>query len=115
MGFISDIETEQKSSIAFYSKTNAKVDGVIQPTTWTLVDTVEGLMWFGTQGINFISDKLKTQVDGAVSIDYDSTIAAMKDNSRLVVDSKNYEILHIENVGRQNEVLQILFKREAGN
>ncbi len=115
MGFISDIDTERKVSVAFYSKNVSVVNGVVQPEAWTLVDTVEGLFWTGGQGLGLVSDKLKTSVEGAISIDYDATIEAMKDNSKFIVNSNNYEILHIENVGQQNEVLQVLYKRESSN
>ena len=115
MGFITEICTEEKVDITFYSKTLSVINGIIQPEAYSEVKTVKGLMWFGGQGVAFISDKMKTQVDGVISIDYDSTIEALKDNSRIVVDSINYQIIHIENVGKQNEVLQIGFSKEVSN
>lgn len=114
MGFVSSTN-ENKVSISFYTKNVSVVNGVPQSEAWTLVKAVDGLMWNGTQNLTLTNDKLKTNVEGAISIDYDSTIAAIEDNSRFVVDSKNYRILHIDNVGMQNEVLQILWKRESSN
>ena len=115
MGFISSISSEIKVSIAFYSKNISVTNGVVQPEAWTLVKTVEGLFWTGGKNLGFVSDKLKTQIEGAVAIDYDSTIAALGDNSKFIANSENFEILHIENVGQQNEVLQIMYKRESSN
>ena len=115
MGFISSINSETKVSAAFYSKVVSVTNGIPAGETWTTVKTVNGLMWFGAQGLGLVSDKLKTSVDGAISIDHDSTIAALPDDSRFIVDSKNYRILYPENVGNQSEVLQILFKRELSN
>ena len=69
-------------------------------------------MWFGLQNIGIISDKLKTQVEGAVSIDYNTTIADLDDNSKFIVNGIDYKVLYIEDVGMQHEVLQILFKRD---
>lgn len=115
MGFVTSIMTEQQISIAFYSQDQSVVNGVIQPQEWTLVDTVPGLLWTGASGLGIVSDKLKTQVEGAVAIDYNVSILAMKDDSRFVVGGENYRIIHIEDVGHQNEMLQIYYKREAGN
>jgi hypothetical protein len=115
MGFISSISSETKVSIAFSSKDVSVVNGVPQPEAWTPVKTVEGLFWTGAQRLGLVSDKLKTSVEGAIAIDYDATIAAMADDSRFTVNSKNYRIIHIDNVGEQNEMLQILYKRELSN
>ena len=115
MGFISDIDSEDKVSIDFQSKGVSLVNGVPGPIAFTSVKKVDGLMWFGGSSVSFISDKLKTQVDGVVSIDYDSTIAALGDNCRIVANSINYEVLYIENVGNQNEVLEVPFRREPSN
>jgi hypothetical protein len=115
MGFISSIETENKISIAFYSKNISVINGIPQPEAYTLVTTVEGLIWFGTASESYISDKIKTQVEGGLQVDYDAAIAVLEDNCRIVVESVNYQVLHIENVGKQNEVLEVLFKREDSN
>jgi len=115
MGFISSIKSEAKVSAAFYSKVVSVVNGVPLPETWTLVDTITGLMTFGSKGLGLISDALRTSVEGSISIDYDSTLALLKDDSKFIVNSLNYKIIHCENVGNQNEVLQILFKRELSN
>ena len=115
MSFISSIDTENKVSISFYTQDISVVNGVPQAEAWTLVKTVNGLMWKGTQNLSLQSDKLKTNVEGAISIDYDSDIEEMADDSRFIVNSINYRIIHIDNVGMQNEVLQILYKRESSN
>ena len=115
MGFISEIATEEKVSVAFYSKTVTFVDGVEQPEAWVLSTTVDCLFWTGGQGLGIVNDKLKTQVDGAISTDYNATIAALGDDSSFIANSIRYQILHIDNVGQQNEVLQIAYKREPSN
>ena len=115
MGFISSITTETKVDITFQSKVVSVVNGVPQPITWTTIKTVKGLFWTGSQTGNSVSDKVKTEVEGAIAIDYDATIAALDDTSRFVVNSENYEIIHIDNVGQQNEMLQIMYKREVGS
>jgi len=115
MGFISSIQSERKVEFSFYSKTISVVNGVVQPEAGTLVKKVEGIFWTGTQNLSLVSEKLKTSVDGAVAIDYDSTIAAMSDDSWFLVDSDKYRIIHVENVGQQNEMLQILYERDKSN
>ena len=115
MGFITNISSEYKIDITFYSKVISVVNGITQPESWTEIKTVKGLQWFGTQGLNLTSDKLKTNVDGAISIDYDSTIAVLTSDAKFVVDSADFEILYIENVGMQSEVLQIMYKRVNSN
>ena len=115
MGFISSIQSETKVSIVFESKNVSVVDGVEQPEAYTTVATVSGLFWTDSYRLALISDKLKTDVDGAVSIDYNSTIAALGDDSRITVNSNYYEIVHIENVGQQNIVLEIAYKRDKSN
>ncbi len=112
MGFISSINSEIKVSAAFYSKTISVTNGVEQPESWTLSTTVDGLMWFGSQNLSLINDRLKSQVDGAIQVDYDPTIAGLDDSSKFIVDSINYMIVNVEDVGKQNEVLQILFKED---
>ena len=112
MGFISDINTEVKSSIAFYTKAISVIAGVVQPEAWVASSIVNGLFWSGGQSLSQISDRLKTRVDGAISIDYDSTIAALDNSSKFVVDGVDYKIVNIENVGKQNEVLQILYQED---
>jgi len=112
MGFISNISTEEKSSIAFYTKTVVVTAGVEQPEAWVASLIVEGFFWTGGQSLSQISDRLKTRVDGAISIDYDSTIAALDNSSKFVVDGVDYKIVNIENVGKQNEVLQILYQED---
>lgn len=115
MGFISSITTERKVAISFYSKTVSVVNGVVQPEAGELVKTVWGVFWTGAQNLNLVSEKLKTSVDGAIAIDYDSTIAAMSDDSWFLVDSNKYRIIHIDDVGQQNEMLQILYERDKSN
>lgn len=115
MGYITSIPNETKVDITFYSMNISVVDGVPQEEAWTEIKTVKGLFWTGAQNLSLVSDKLKTSVEGAIAIDYDSTIAALNDNSRFVVNSKNYRIIHIDNPGEQNEMLQILYKRESSN
>ena len=114
MGFISSIP-EKKVSITFYSKDVSVIDGVPQPESWTESETVEGLFWTGTQNLTFVSDKLKTQVEGAIAVDYNSTIAALPDDSKFTVNGKNYEIIHIDNSGEQDEALIIMYKRKSSN
>lgn len=115
MGFISNIQSEQKVSIVFYSQDISVVNGVVQPEGWTEVATVSGLFWTGSQGLSLVNDKLKTNVEGAISIDYNSTISALDDNSRFLVNGNYFRIVHIDNPGEQNEVLQIMYKRESSN
>ena len=111
MGFISDIQSEQKVSITFYSKNVSVVNGVPQPEGFSKSVTVTGLFWTGTSRVSNVSDKIKTEVEGSISVDYNATIAALSDNSKFAVGSNYYQILHIDNVGQQNEVLQISYKR----
>jgi hypothetical protein len=115
MGFISSISTEAKVTAAFYSLTVSVTEGRPGIEAWTSIKSVDGLMWFGSQGLGIVSDKLKTSVEGALSIDYDATIAALGDDSKFIVSGESFRIVHIENVGSQSEVLQILFKRELSN
>jgi hypothetical protein len=115
MSFITGIDSEEKVSAAFYSKDVNVVNGVPQAETYTLVATVSCLQWFGTRSVGFVSDKIKTQVESILATDYDASIAAIKDNSRVTISGENYQVLTIENVGMQNEVLQVYLKREASN
>ena len=116
MGFISDISTEVKTSISFYSKGQTVTNGQIQPASYSLVGAaVDGLFWTGGKSVTFYSDKLKTRVDAVVAVDYLAAFAAIKDDGRVVANGLNYQILHIENVGQQNEVLEVPIQREKTN
>lgn len=115
MGFISDITTEKKVSVAIYSKTVSVINGVVQPEAYTLVSTVDSLFWTSGKSVSFYSDKLGTKVDAVAAIDYLAAIAVLKDNTRLVAGDLNYQILHIEDVGQQNEMIEIPVKRESSN
>jgi len=114
MGYISSLP-ETKVSITFYSKNISVVNGVEQAEAGTEVSTVDGLFWTGSQNLNYLSDKLKTSAEGAIAIDYNSTLAALKDNSWFIVNTKKYRVLHVDNVAEQNELLVILYKRDVSN
>jgi len=115
MGFITEMDTEDLVTAAFTSLTTVYTDGVPQPKSWTTAKSIDGLMWEGQKGTGVVSDKIKSEVEGVLATDYDSTIAALGDNSKFIVSSVTYKVLHIENVGRQNEVLQIYYKRDTAN
>jgi len=115
MGFITSISTETLLSATFYTKVISVTNGIPAAETWTTGVTVDCLFWTGSSGLSLVNDKLKTMVDGAIAVDYNSTIAAMGDDNKFVIGSKNYRILHVENVGEQNEMLQIFYKRELSN
>lgn len=115
MTFITGIESEIKVDITFYSKDINVVNGVPQEEAWTEVKTVKGLFWTGAKSLGLVSDKLKTSVEGAIAIDYDSDIEDLNDNSRFEVNDKYYRIIGIDNPGMQNEILQITYKRELSN
>ena len=115
MGFIDDIAlTEATVSGTFYSKKFSVVNGVPQPESFTEVATHSGLFWQSGAVIQALADTLRTSVDAVFCMNYDATIAALDAESRLSIDSKNYRILNVENIGNQNEALQIPVKKEDG-
>jgi hypothetical protein len=110
MGFIYDIGTENKVSAAFYTKVVSVINGIVQPEAWSLVTTVEGLLWTSGTSVSLISDRLKQNIDGVLAVDYSSTLLNLKPGDKFTVGSTDYSIITVENIGEQNEVMQIPFK-----
>lgn len=112
MGYISKFKAD-KVFIEFYSQTLSYIKGVKQPETWSLVTSVSGIQWTSGASVTLTSDRLKTDIAGIVAIDYNATIDTMKNDSRIKIGDTYYRIVDIDNIAKQNKVIQVSYKEES--
>jgi hypothetical protein len=71
----------------------------------------EAIMYEGSQAERVVSEKIKTEVYAVILIDwFSSWKTTIYEKDKLTVNNNNYSIISIEDIGHQNEVLQIAIK-----
>lgn len=106
MSFINDIDTEDKVSIAFQTRTESKDASNNRVVTWPANFTADCLFWTGSVAESLVSERFRARVEGLIIVDYDD-YSAVKDNDRVKIGTTYYSVIHAENIANQNEVIQI--------
>jgi hypothetical protein len=113
MSFVSSIPVEKVSiSIFNYTVTDNGYGSTSESYSSTADYTnVEAVMYEGSQAERVVSEKIKTDVYGVVLIDWFSGWeTTIYEKDKLTVGGNDYSIISIEDIGHQNEVLQIAVK-----
>ena len=114
MGFINELfATEESVSAKFYSRADTSTAGMRADPTYTLLMTKDVLFWQGSAADSIVSDRIRADVSGVIVIDYEDYTSTVDDIDKVTIDSVDYSIIHVENIGNQNVVLQIPVKKYA--
>ena len=108
MGFISDMsDSNNLVEAKFYNKLRSASSGQISETYSTSADlTVDVLFWTGRAAERLVSDKFKSEVAAVLNMDY-ADYTTLYPGTKVTINSIDYSIISIENIGMQNEVIQI--------
>lgn len=113
MGFIKDMEDNNMLVEAcFYNQTSTMVNGVVTQTYSDDPDlTVDVLFWIGAKAERQVSEKERPNVAGLISFDYEDYTVIIKENAKVVIGDSTYSVIYVDNIGNQNQVIQIPVKR----
>jgi len=113
MGYIKEMSDNNFLVKAeFYNKTNTVTGGKV--TSVFLEDpdlTVDVLFWIGAKAERMVSEKLRPEVAGLISMDYDDYKVAINENAKVVIGGTTYSVIYVDNIANQNAVVQIPVKR----
>jgi hypothetical protein len=112
-GFISSMfGTEDSIEAKFYRKIKTFVNGKVTYTY--LIDpdaTINCLFWTGSSADSIVSERYRVDVQAVLVMDYNTYIQDITEESKVMIDGKDYSVIYIENIGNQNQVIQIPLKR----
>ena len=107
MSTILDYFTAEKNiSAEIKRNTTSLVAGVSQKTENT-IDTYLSIFYLGSQAENLVAEKLRQAVAAVAIFDYGIDI---KQNDIVIVNSKRYILINLENVALRNEALVAALK-----
>lgn len=113
MSFLDDIDVKRVSiSVYNYTTTDNGYGGTSKEYSSTANYTnSKAVMYEGSQAERVVSEKLKTEVYAVILIDWFSGWeTTIYEKDKIIFGSKELSIISIEDVGHQNEVLQISVK-----
>lgn len=100
--------TEAHVTVDVQEKTVTYTNGQSE-TTYASKFTAEALFWKGAMRESNINDQIREQTDATVVYDYDSTKVPVN-TDRVVINSKTYEVIGVDNIAEQNEVMMVMLK-----
>ncbi|GAG26927.1 unnamed protein product [marine sediment metagenome] len=112
MSFMDAFKTEMNQTITINKKDRVYNEVNSQ---WTeavsLRIAVQGLFYEGRAAENFVSEKFKAKIDGVVIVDpVDIADVTLNDSDNIVIGSRNFTVVHADNVALQNEATVIAIK-----
>ena len=111
MGFIDDIDIK-KTSASFYNKTITITNGVPDEDYNITADlTVSGVFWVGSAADRLVSDKIRPDVSGVFVFNYSDYSTTINENAKCTINGVDYSVIYAEDVGMQNEIIQVPLKK----
>jgi len=92
---------EFHASAVITRNTVTNVLGVETPS-WAAVATVRCLFWEGSTAEAFVSQRFRDATDAVISV---TPTTDVQKNDKVVVESKTYLVIGIDNIGAANEVI----------
>lgn len=112
MSILSYFENEKKSSASFFSVSTAVSATTGYPTDApSLLGTATGFLYDTRVAETLLSEKFRNSVDSVFLCAY-SAISGLilKQSDTVTIDSVSYNVVHYDDIGRQNEVWKIELK-----
>lgn len=103
MASIIDEFPEFQVSAAITRNTVTNVAGVKTPS-WAAVATVNCLFWEGASAETYVSERFRDVTDAVISVD---PLTDILKNDKVVVESKTYHVIGIDNVGAAGELMTV--------
>ena len=103
MASIIDDFPEYQVSAAITRNTPTNVSGVKTPS-WASVATVNCLFWEGPTAEANVSQRFRDMTAAAIGVDPSTNILK---NDKVVVESKTYHVIGIDNVGAAREIVTV--------
>jgi len=110
MSFLDDFNTENKYTATFEKYSETYSNNILTGKTWSSVGTAECLLWNTATAKTTVSEKYRQIVEAIAVFNYSDITFTIPDSGRVTINSKVYSIAISENIGEQNEVIQVLLK-----
>lgn len=113
MGFLDDIFLSNKTVSADFRNKIITVDdygSVTEGYSLTTDLTVNGILWVGSTADKVVSEKIRPDVSAVFVFNYSDYSTTIVDNAKVIINSKDYSVIYMDNVGNQNEIIQVPLK-----
>lgn len=113
MTFITELfDTENPVSVDFRNLTVTNTNGEIASSYSGTTDlTIDALFWTGSAVDRVVSERDRANVDAVIVFDYSLYTATIGEDAKAIINSTDYSVIFVDNVGSQNEVIQVNLKR----
>lgn len=114
MGFVNSMFSNNNAvNAVFYGRTEPakNADGTRGAPTYGAILTVDALFWEGSAADTVVSDRIRADVSAVIALDYYDYTVDVADVDKVTIEGIDYSVIHVDNVARQNKVIQIALKR----
>lgn len=113
MGFVSSLSFKKVSiSVYNYTQTDDGYGNISKGYSATADYSSDlAIVYEGSQAERIVSERLKTEIYAVVLIDWFSGYESkIREKDKIIIGSKELSVIAVENIGSQNQVLQIPVK-----
>ena len=83
-------------------------------TTWpTLTGSTKGFLFEGSAAERVIGEKLRPDVDAVIIVDPNTMSFTPADTGKVIIGTRSFYIVRVENIGEQGEVMQLQCKEDV--